>query len=75
MPAKKKQKKPWQMRKATTLGGKALKLPVAERNRVLRELLEQEGYKLNRKKKSKTRIADVEGKKGDRTATLTKKRK
>ena len=70
-----KRKSPWQIRKATTKGGKALKMPRPEINKVLRELLEQEGHKLNRKKKPKMKIADVEGKKGDHTATLTKRRK
>ena len=74
MPVKRK-RSPWELRKETTKKGKQLGLSGGDRNIVLRGVLQGQGYKLNRKRKPKAKIADVEGKKGDKTATLTKRKK
>jgi hypothetical protein len=58
---------PWEVRKKINKMGKQMGLSQADRNIAIRGVLGLE-------KKPRPKIADVEGKKGDKTATLTKPR-
>ncbi len=58
-------KNPTQIRREANIKGRKLKMPQSEINRVIKEVIGRT--------KPRLRIADIEGKKGDHTATITKK--
>ena len=66
MPVRKKS--PWKVRKEANKIGKRMGMTQPDINTAIRGVLGIE-------KRKRVKIADVEGKKGDHTATLTKRRK